>query len=274
MKSINRYLLSAVLVISQGISGFSQEIVPQTVEVSCTKTTNIIFPYTIKSVDRGSQDILVQKAVGVENILQLKAAKSHFQQTNLSVVTGDGEFHSFLVNYADDPVKLNHAILRVPEHDFNRKPVEGKTINERDIEDNIRLVRQLKPDFAGPKHKKYGVQLTLNGLYIQGDLYYMVLSLENRSTVSYDLDGLRFFVREKKQAKRTAIQEIELSPVCLVGEKGTVMAQHAHTVIAVLSKFTLPEKKEFVLEVQEFGGGRHLRLRTGNRHLIKATLIN
>lgn len=274
MKSINRFLLSAGLVISQGMSGFSQEIVPQTVEVSCRKTSNIIFPYSIKSVDRGSQDILVQKAVGVENILQLKGAKSHFQQTNLSVVTGDGEFHSFLVNYADDPVKLNYSIPRVSEHDFNRKLVDGKTLNEKDIEDNIRLVRQLKPDFAGPKHKKYGVQMTLIGFYIQDDLYYLLLSLENRSTVSYDLDGLRFFVREKKQAKRTAIQEIELSPVCLVGEKETVQAQESQRIIAVLPKFTIPEKKEFLLEVQELGGGRHLRLRMGNRHLIKATLIN
>jgi len=274
MKSINRYLLLAVLLINLGIPGFSQEIIPQTVEVNCVKTTNIIFPYSIKSVDRGSQDILVQKAAGVENILQLKAANPDFQQTNLSVVTGDGQFHSFLVNYTEDPVKLNYSIYRLLEHDFNRKLVEGKDLNERQIEDNIRLVGQLTADFAGPQQKKYGVQLSLKGLYIQGDLYYVVLNLENKSTVSYDMDGLRFFVRDKKHAKRTAIQEIELPPVCLVGEKGAVQAQSSHTVIAVLPKFTIPEKKEFVLEVQELGGGRHLELKMGNRHLIKATLIN
>ena len=274
MKTITHYLLSAVLLISHGIPCFSQEIIPETVEVSCVKTTNIIFPYAIKSVDRGSQDILVQKAAGVENILQLKAAKPHFEQTNLSVVTGDGQFHSFLVNYSSHPVKLNYSISSILEHDVSRKLIEGKGLNDKQIEDNIRLVRQLKPDFAGPQQKKFGIKLTLEGLYIQDDLYYVVLNLENKSTVSYDVDGLRFFVRDKKQAKRTAIQEIELSPVCLVGDKGTVQAHRSQTLIAVIPKFTIPEKKEFVLQLQELGGGRNLQLKTGNKHLIKATLIN
>lgn len=38
--------------------------------VTYNKTTNLVFPYAIKSVDRGSKDILVQKAKDVENILQ------------------------------------------------------------------------------------------------------------------------------------------------------------------------------------------------------------
>lgn len=59
-------------------------------EIAFLKTTNIVFPFAIKSVDRGSKDILAQKAGGIENILQLKAAKEDFPETNLTVVTADG----------------------------------------------------------------------------------------------------------------------------------------------------------------------------------------
>src|ERR1700754_4445378 len=78
-----------------------------TISVGYYKTTNLIFPYAIKSVDRGSGDLLVQKAKGVDNILQLKAGKENFEQTNLSLVTGDGKFYSFIIDFAPQPSVLN-----------------------------------------------------------------------------------------------------------------------------------------------------------------------
>lgn len=85
---------------------------PYHVAVTFSKTTNIIFPYSIISVDIGSQDVLAQKAKGVENILQIKAAKERFPQTNISVVTADGKLTSFLVDYAEQPSVLNLSLVR------------------------------------------------------------------------------------------------------------------------------------------------------------------
>lgn len=45
----------------------------------------------LKSVDRGSKDVLAQKAKGVESILQVKAAKTNFDETNLTVINADGK---------------------------------------------------------------------------------------------------------------------------------------------------------------------------------------
>ena len=76
-------------------------------QVGFSKTTSIIFPYTIKSIDKGSAEVLVQKAKGVENILLVKAAKEHFLQTNLTVVTSDGKLYVFVLNYDDSCPDLN-----------------------------------------------------------------------------------------------------------------------------------------------------------------------
>ncbi len=62
---------------------------PFPLEVTTTKTTHLIFPFGIKTVDRGSRDIIAQKATGVENILQVKAARPDFESTNLTVITTD-----------------------------------------------------------------------------------------------------------------------------------------------------------------------------------------
>lgn len=80
-----------------------KSIEPYRLEVSYSKTTNIVFPHAIISVDRGSKEILAQKAKGVENILQVKAAKENFTETNMSVVTADGRLNSFLLKYANEP---------------------------------------------------------------------------------------------------------------------------------------------------------------------------
>src|SRR6478609_2380474 len=80
---------------------------PYKISVSFNKTSNLIFPNAIKSVDRGSSVILVQKARGVENILQVKAAQQGFAPTNLSVITGEGKFYSFIVDYANEPSPMN-----------------------------------------------------------------------------------------------------------------------------------------------------------------------
>ena len=87
---------------------FSQvSIEPYALQVSTNKTTNIIFPYDIKSVDRGSRGLLAQKAKGTQNVLQVKAAVQNFAPTNLSVITADGKLYSFAVCFAADPPLLN-----------------------------------------------------------------------------------------------------------------------------------------------------------------------
>ncbi|PZR01890.1 MAG: hypothetical protein DI539_28115, partial [Flavobacterium psychrophilum] len=80
--------------------------------VSYSNMNNVIFPSEIKSIVWGSADVLVQKATGVENILQVRASKKGFVQTNLSVVTADGEFYSLVLNYAEYPAELNLYVFK------------------------------------------------------------------------------------------------------------------------------------------------------------------
>src|SRR5580698_5987781 len=92
-------------IVSHSVSQTTIESFP--ISICCNKTTNLIFSYAIKSVDRGSKDVLAQKANGAENVLQLKAARETFQPTNLSVITSDGKLFSFIINYSQNPSALN-----------------------------------------------------------------------------------------------------------------------------------------------------------------------
>ena len=54
-------------------------------------------------------------------------------------------------------------------------------------------------------------------------MYYQ-LHISNNSPVDYDIDVLRFFIRDKKKAKRTAIQETDLKPLHISGNTSQVKA--------------------------------------------------
>jgi hypothetical protein len=83
---------------------------PYKLEVGFNKTTHLIFPLSITSIDRGSTGILAQKATGVDNILKVKADMKNFEETNLSVITSDGKLYSFVVCFNGNPAYLNLSL--------------------------------------------------------------------------------------------------------------------------------------------------------------------
>ena len=88
--------------------GFSQMIPPHGLEITYDKTVHVIFPAPVKYVDLGSTNLIAGKADGAENVIRVKATTRNFrEETNMSVITEDGNFYTFNVKYADEPLLLN-----------------------------------------------------------------------------------------------------------------------------------------------------------------------
>lgn len=229
--------------------------------VSCNKTTSIVFPYAIRSVDRGSRDILVQKAKGVENILQVKAARPDFSETNLSVITADGKLYTVTVNYLTAPPSFNFYIKK-------------DSSDNGSVQALAAIVAGYAQNITGVKDHKFDVGMRLKGLYIKDGVIYYVLELKNKSAIGYDIDALRFFIKDKVQSKRTASQELLQVPLYVYGNSKNIAGNSKHTIVVALSKFTIPNKKLLYVQMIEKNGGRHLQLRINNRKLIQAENIN
>ncbi|HQS22831.1 MAG: conjugative transposon protein TraN [Sphingobacteriia bacterium 24-36-13] len=249
-----------------------RSIEPYQVAISFFKTTNIIFSHAIISVDRGSKDVLAQKAKGVENILQIKAAKEGFPETNLTVVTADGKLNSFLIDYADQPSILNLSLTG--SEPTNTIFLSPENINQAIVERYAKTAILSKKKVRGIKDKDFGIRLRMNGLFIQGNVMYMRINIENQSNINYDIDQLRFFIRDQKKAKRTATQEIEILPVLTYNNTDKIKGQTSNTIVFALSKFTIPDKKYLAIQLMEKNGGRHLELHIKNKTIVKALPID
>lgn len=239
-------------------------------EVGYSKTSNIVFPSKIISVDRGSQSFILQKAKGVENILQIKAAKRKFQETNLTVITVDGKFYSFLVNYSDSPAILNIDLSQPQAKDLTSTLLTGDR-NVTVLEKERNEIRKQR-SFLKFKRTNQKVSLHLNGIYLGDRSMWFALEVINKSFIEYKPAQIRFFIKDKRRSKRTAIQEQELSPIYSTSLP-IIKGSEDRSIVTAFIPFTILSSKKLVIAINEEGGSRELVLPVKYKTLVRAKPI-
>jgi len=223
--------------------------------ISTDKTTSLVFPFSIRHVDRGTKDILVQQVKEADNILLVKASAKNFSETNLSVVTVDGSVYTFVINYEEKPAIW---VFNLPE---NKKTT--MTTYANGILDNRRTL-------WGVRDNSWNIDVAVIGTYIKDDIIYYQLRIKNNSPIDYDIEVLRFYIRDKKKGKRTAVQENELKPLYVSGNIAQVKSFNQNIIVIALDKFTISDKKFMGIQIMEKNGGRHLMMQLNNKDILKA----
>jgi conjugative transposon TraN protein len=261
-----------------------QVIAPFKVEVTFDKTTHILFPSQVRYVDLGSNNIIADKASGVENVVRVKAAVKGFEgETNFSVITADGNFYSFNTLYADSPTQLSIEmtdwLMETPEDGFTSDRMFVR-LNELGgetpvIADKImyNIYKRNRSDVRHLGSKQFGIEAVMKGIYIHGNILYLHTQLTNLSNVAYDIDFIRFKVADKKVARRTAIQETILDPVRSYNDVRTIKGKSTERHIFAFEKITIPDDKVLLVEIYEQNGGRHQAFEVENIDLVRAKLI-
>lgn len=259
-------------------------IYPYGLQVSFYKTVHVIFPSSIISIDLGSNDIVAAKASGAENILRVKSAVETFDhETNLSVITADGNFYPFNVKYEQEPEKLNIEMkdflhqpssVKQPANQLelylkelgNESPVLVNLIMQSIHKENKRLIKDIGV-------KKFDIQFLLKSIYTHNDMLYFHTQIRNSSHLNFDIDFLRFKIIDKKVPKRTAIQETIIYPMRAYNYETTVEGNKTVRTIHSLKRFTIPDNKILIVELYEKDGGRNLSFKVENSDIINAKEI-
>lgn len=265
--------------------GFSRMIPPHGLEITYDKTVHVIFPSPIKYVDLGSTNLIAGKADGAENVIRVKAARKHFRnETNMSVITEDGNFYTFNVKYADEPLLLNVEMCDfIHDGETVNRPNNAMEIYLTELDnESPRLVRLImksvyERDKRRIRHigcKRFGVQFLLKGLYSHNGLLYFHTQIKNTSHVPFDVDFVTFKIADKKLVKRTAMQEQVVYPLRAYNYVTRVDGRKSECTVFALPKFTIPDGKKLVVEMYEKQGGRHQTFELENEDLVQAETIN
>lgn len=264
---------------------YDKMIPPYGLEVTFDKTVHIIFPSAIRYIDLGSTNIIAGKADGAENVIRVKAAVRNFKtETNFSVITEEGSFYTFKVKYANEPLLMsvemkdfihdgdtvshpNNALEVYLKELGNESPMMVHLIMNSIYKNDRREINQIGS-------MSFGIQYLLKGIYTHDGLLYFYTQINNSSNVPFDLDFITFKIVDKKVMKRTAIQETVIFPIRAFNYITRVNGKSSERTVFAMDKFTIPQDKELVVELNEKNGGRHQRFCVESCDVVRAKLVN
>ena len=254
---------------------------PYNLQVTYDKTSHLIFPTAIRYVDLGSDYLIAGKADDAENVLRVKASVRDFEtETNFSVITDDGRFYSFNVQYYSDPSVLSYDLLKMQKNSdrengsnvhFEELGNTSPSLVDLLLETIYKLDRRNVKDI---KAKSLGIKFCLKGIYIHDGKYYFHTELKNSTNIPFKIDFINFKIVDKKVAKRTVIQERPLIPLRAYKALDEVGGRTTDKNVFLLDNFTIANDKVLIIEVFEKNGGRQQTLQVENSDLIKACLIS
>lgn len=234
--------------------------------VTFYKTTSLVFPYDVLDYDYGSNGLIVEQTKRAKNILRVKAAKKGFEQTNLSVILGDGSFYSFEVDYAEDVNQCTYFFESDEGDD-----VANVQYDLCRMEEVAAAVKDARP-FLSKRSKKDQVALVLQGIYAADQLLWLRMRCVNHSAMDFRSAYVRFVIKDRKRVKRHAMQETEISPVHLQ-LADTVRPGCREDIIAAFEPFAMTSRKELFIQVTD-KSNRDVTLKMRPVHLRRARAIS
>lgn len=143
-------------------------------------------------------------------------------------------------------------------------------------EDMARFARQI---WSSPAHyrnastQQHRMTMRLNNIYSVGDYFFLDFSIDNRTNIRFDIDQLRVKLNDKKTAKSTTVQTIELKPDFILDS--SMSFQHGYRNVIVVKKMTFPNNKLLTIELSEKQiSGRTISLSVEYEDVLNADSFN
>jgi conjugative transposon TraN protein len=248
---------------------------PPSLFVNDGQQTHLIFPDKVIYVDFGSLDVEVIKADGVDNIVAVRATGQFSESTNVSIITGENKFYTFDLSFAERPSHLSFVVDPGASKASKRVALlDNKELNSVQRE-NLRKEVNSRFQSLNKEYKDFaGIRFAITNIFIDKDILLFKFKITNYSNVDYVPDFVRFYIQDSKIRKKTAIQQIEQVPLFFFDLPDRVLAHESKTFSVALNKFTIPDKKKLIIEMQELSGGRHFYHKVDNDLIITAEILS
>lgn len=270
-------VLFALFLIS-GIT-FGQEILTKHIKVSYDKTTFIVFDGELDFYDVGSEDLLFQ-VTQKPNIVKVKAAVEQFPETNITIITKNGQYYSLIVSYDADPDTLNYIFTDGKPILLSQEAQRDKLQEEKEnkaLADAEHVLRETQSMTFPNTHStfRYKTGMAITGIYFYNNQVYFNLSITNKSPIDYQIEAVMFFVQQKRKRRQASTaQDIHLQPIVTKGLVEQVRAgQEVKNVLFALDQFTIAENQKLTVSLLEKDGVRNLEIDITSSDLLKGRRI-
>lgn len=211
-------------------------------------TTHVIMPENIKLVDMSTDKIVGNQCA--DNIVRIKPSGHMHDYELVGTITVIGERHlsQFDVVYTVGPARAN-SIYHI--HMDEMKPYKNPDVlmPESEMAAYAWAIYGSQPNYNNIHTSANGIRAVVNNIFTVNDFYFIDYSLYNRTKIKYDIDEVRIKLTDKKEAKATNSQTIELTPTYSLNTAHSF--KKAYRNVIVLPKLTFPDEKVLRIEISE-----------------------
>src|SRR5216684_3880624 len=171
----------------------------------------------------------------------------------LFILTGSLFLHPF-------PASAQSAALSLARASLRNFSGQSNTISEKELQNCCSRLQKDHRRIYYLISRGFRMNLQLKGIYSHEKLLFFRLTLSNHSHLDYDVDSIRFVMRDRWPLKKKVMTVSSLPSVYTYGNTRLIRGKTREESVVVLPQFTLPAEKRLVIEVTEKNGGRKLQL--------------
>jgi hypothetical protein len=259
-----RTLIIIIFLATIGTGSFAQD----TAYISRDRTTALFFKSSVKVVGKTPSDFEVRQ---IQNgLITLKAINPNFKSVKVNIQNQN-----------------TNQVYHIPvEFSYGRA---GRRIEVGGIGAVITVVRSPVSNYAAigsllasgkrsdvvDRKKTGGVKAWVNKLSLANNKVFFRLDIRNRSNLPYDVDFIRFYIRDLKTVARMATHEQEIVPIYSnLNKHTTILKSKEIAKVFGFHRFSLSEDQALNIELYERNGNRHFYLQIKQKDLDDLETIN
>jgi len=233
-----------------------------TAYVSRDKTTALFFKSAVKIISKPTSDFDVNQKE--DALITIKAIDANFKPTRINVQEiSTAKIYHIPVEYSygragrridvDGAAPLTVRVIKTADYNYSAVVTQLTEDKRKDVVDH---------------DKTGGVKAWVDKLSLAGNRIFLRLDIRNKSNLPYEIDFVRFYIRDLKTVARMATHEQEIVPLVTTLHKKTSIA-HKQEIANVFGfhRFSLSEDQALNVELYERNGNRHLYLQIKQKDL-------
>lgn len=222
-----------------------------TIYINKDVTTHIIMPENLKLVDLSTDRIVGDQCT--DNMLRIKPIPdsiAYEDEQIIGVVSMIGERHMAQYNlvYKSNPIYA-HTTYKVKYATTDNYSNPDIPMTEAEMANYAWAISNTGRKYHTIRSKSNGIDAQIYNIYSIGSFFFLDLALQNNTRIPYDIAQMRLTLSDKKEAKATNSQTLELTPAFTLNKEKSFKKSYRQVI--VLPKLTYPEEKVLTIEITE-----------------------
>lgn len=214
---MKKYISISIFLFGIAFAKAQTPIILDTIYANDQKNVALFFPEPIRQGITGAENFVFtynREKQQYFGLLQAKPGK----ESNLLVINQNGSIFSYIVRYKKQLSTLNYFIP-TSSSIGNEKPIvtdSAKVDNPKAAIDNrtyyyekfCSYLIDLKQRIGRIKKRNEGIILSIENIVFDKEELYFVIQIENKSSLDYDLNFLKFSVQTRLKGKKKSLQTL------------------------------------------------------------------